>query len=54
MSSRMDFLEEQARQRPDSTVAIGLRAIQDELWAKKHKRQAAVRAFFAGLVNRKH
>jgi hypothetical protein len=38
---------EQARQKPDSTAAIGLRAIEEEQWRRAHARRAAAKDFLA-------
>jgi hypothetical protein len=52
MSSANDFLMEQARQRPDSTGAIGLRAIEEEQWRRSHARRAAVKDFVTGFFKK--
>ena len=53
MSSQYDFMLEQARQRPDSTTAIGLRAIEEAQWRRAHQRRVAVKEFFTGLFHKK-
>lgn len=53
MSSNYDFMLEQARQKPDSTAAIGLRAIQDEQDKLAHQRKQAVKGFFGRLFSKK-
>lgn len=54
MSSRAyDYMAEQARQRPDSTAAIGLQAIREAQYQRDHNRSMAIKAFFTRPFKKK-
>lgn len=53
MSSQYDFMLEQARQKPNSTAAIGLQAIREEQWRVSEARKHAAKTFFMRIFTRK-